>query len=162
MESRVKHSELIFLIELRVYCVRKSTGELHRLARCFKNDIDPTCVTFTHHGSGPIYETSAQSMELSGIYIYYNIENVYRIHYYHIGADCPLNWYGSTLLKSEKRGGAPLPHHVHLWSLFICRGEATVLRHIFVHFATFSSTFAAFPRPSCCMYCTTWPSTKHM
>ena len=29
---------------------------------------------------------------------------------------------------------------------------STVLRQIFVHFATFSSTFVAFPRPSCYMY----------
>ena len=29
-------------------------------------DIDLTDVTSTYHGSGPIYETLAQSMELSG------------------------------------------------------------------------------------------------
>ena len=30
-------------------------------------DRELTWVTFTYHSSGPIYETSAQSMELSGI-----------------------------------------------------------------------------------------------
>ena len=29
-------------------------------------DRELTCVTLTYHNSGPIYETSAQSMELSG------------------------------------------------------------------------------------------------
>ena len=55
---------------------RISTGEFHRLGRRFidwatavasEADIDLTDVTSTYHGSGPIYKTSAQSMELSGI-----------------------------------------------------------------------------------------------
>ena len=53
-----------------------STGEFHRLGRCFADwatavageaDIELTCVTFTYGGNGPIYKTSAQSMELSGM-----------------------------------------------------------------------------------------------
>ena len=51
------------------------TGEFRRLGRCFADlatavaveaDIELTCVTFTYRGNGPIYKTSAQSMELSG------------------------------------------------------------------------------------------------
>ena len=53
----------------------KRTGEFPRLGRCFidwatavvgEADIELTCVPFTYRGSGPIYETSAESMELSG------------------------------------------------------------------------------------------------
>ena len=53
----------------------EGTGEFHRLGRCFADwatavageaDRELTCVTFTYRGNGPIYETSAQSMELSG------------------------------------------------------------------------------------------------
>ena len=40
----------------------------HRLGHAVAGeaDIELTCVTFTYRGNGPIYETSAQSMELSG------------------------------------------------------------------------------------------------
>ena len=49
-----------------------------------------------------------------------------------------------------------LSHHLYRLTIWIKNlsqvNSSTVLRHIFVHLATFSSTFAAFPQPSCCMY----------
>ena len=38
------------------------------------------------------------------------------------------------------------------WKIWWKTSLSTVLRQIFVHCDTFSSTFAAFPRPSCCIY----------
>ena len=51
------------------------TGEFRRLGRCFidwatavagEADRELTCVNFTYHGSGPIYETSDQSTKFTG------------------------------------------------------------------------------------------------
>ena len=60
----------------RKYREIHGTGEFPRLGRCFidwatavvgEADVVLTCVPFTYRGSGPIYETSAESMELYGI-----------------------------------------------------------------------------------------------
>ena len=56
-------------------CRISNTGEFHRLGRCFvdwaiaavgEGDTNQLYVSFTCHCSGPICETLAQSMELSG------------------------------------------------------------------------------------------------
>ena len=60
-----------------VHKSKNSTGELRRLGRSSLDwatvvigeaDRELTWVNFTYHSSGPIYETSAQSMELSGTF----------------------------------------------------------------------------------------------
>ena len=70
----------IFNLTLQFYTIkapdwRPYTGGFRRLGRCSLDwatavvgeaDRELTWVTFTYHSSGPIYETSAQSMELSG------------------------------------------------------------------------------------------------
>ena len=66
-------------VEVQSICVldfiRKSTGEFCRLGRCSLDwataqvgeaDRELTCVTLTHHSSGPIYETLAQSTKSLG------------------------------------------------------------------------------------------------
>ena len=49
---------------------------------------------------------------------------------------------GTELQSNKKRSSSR-----NLWNKYTNRS-----RHISVHFATFSSTIAAFPLPSCCMY----------
>ena len=41
--------------------------------------------------------------------------------------------------------------NVHIMCRKVYDFQITVLRHIYVHFATFSSSFAAIPRPSHCI-----------